>query len=212
MKIRKSRATPEDVDCKYCTEYVPKVGCTAFDCIILSERIEAGVVGYREIIADTFGYNRLLLKRLSTLVANFPRTMWADETHRQRFCYSTSQCDEQLASPAYYAAVYLITSNTDIYNRAFRCFLKSGLYFPNFRVQGISPDNYTLFAYARRLYSGHADLPMDELSDSYTVSNEAFRFAVNAVVISRHGPEVLRIKNKDNQNKLEEQQNGSIPN
>ena len=77
---------------------------------------------------------------------------------------------------------------------------------------GISPDNYTLFAYARRLYSGHTDLPTDELSDSYTVSDEAFRFAVNAVVIARHGPEVLRIKNKDNQDKLEEQQNGSIPN
>ncbi|MBQ9996024.1 MAG: hypothetical protein IJP32_06615, partial [Clostridia bacterium] len=144
MKIRKSRATPEDVVCKYCTEYVPKVGCTAFGCIILPERIEAGVVGYREIIADTFGYNRLPMKRLNTLVSDFPQTMWADETHRQRFCYSTSQCDEQLASPAYYAAVYLITSNTDIYNRAFLCFLKSGLYFPNFRIQGISPDNYTL--------------------------------------------------------------------
>ena len=144
MKIRKSRATPEDVDCKYCTEYVPKVGCTAFGCIILPERIEAGVVGYREIIADTFGYNRLLMKRLSKLVTAYPGTMWADEPHRQRFCYSTSQCDEQLASPAYYAAVYLITSNTNIYNRAFRCFLKSGLYIPNFRIQGISPDNYTL--------------------------------------------------------------------
>ena len=194
MKIRKSRATAEDVDCRYCTEYLPKVGCTAFDCIIFPERIEAGVVGYREIIADTFGYNRILMKRLSELAADFPGTLWADETHRQRFVYVTSQCDDQLVSPAYFAAVYLITSNTDIYERAFRCFLRSGLYFKNFRIQGISTDNYTLFAYAKMLYSGQKKLPADELADSEIVSAEAFRFAVNASMIAKHGTEVLKIQ------------------
>jgi len=194
MKIRKSRATPEEVDCRYCTEYLPKVGCTAFDCIILPERIEAGVVGYREIIADTFGHNRILMKRLSELIAAFPGTMWADEIHRKRFLYVTSQCEKQLVSPSYFAAVYLITSNTDIYKRAFRCFLRSGLYLKNFRIQGISTDNYTLAAYAKMLYSGQKNLPADELADSDIVSEDAFRFAVNASVIARHGTDVLKIQ------------------
>lgn len=193
MKIRKSRSTAETVDCKYCTEYVPHIGCTAINCIILPERIEAGMVGYAEIIKDTFGHDRILMKRLKELVTAFPGTMWADETHRQRFLYATSQCEEALVSHAYFASVYLITSNEDIYERAFRCFLKSGLYLKNFRIRGISPHNYTLFSYTKRLYSGQPDLPADELTNRDIVPEETFRFAVNAVVIARHGAEVLKI-------------------
>ncbi len=48
MYINTFKYTPEDVDCKLCTEYVKKFGCTACGCPWMAERIEAGVVGYRE--------------------------------------------------------------------------------------------------------------------------------------------------------------------
>ena len=93
----------------------------------------------------------------------------------------------------YYAAVYLLTSNDDLYKRSSRCFLKSRLYLRDFRIQGISPYNYTLFAYARLLYSGKTNLPMTELVDGWSVPPEAFRFIVNAVIIAKHGVETLNI-------------------
>lgn len=46
MYINTFKYTPEDVDCKLCTEYVKKFGCTACGCPWMAERIEAGVVGY----------------------------------------------------------------------------------------------------------------------------------------------------------------------
>lgn len=48
MYINTFKYTPKDVSCQLCAEYVKKLGCTALRCPWLAERIEAGVVGYRE--------------------------------------------------------------------------------------------------------------------------------------------------------------------
>ena len=54
MYINTFKYTPKDVSCQLCTEYVKKLGCTALRCPWLAERIEAGVVGYREAVMETF--------------------------------------------------------------------------------------------------------------------------------------------------------------
>ena len=51
MYINTFKYSPNDVSCQLCTEYVKKLGCTALRCPWLAERIEAGVVGYREAVA-----------------------------------------------------------------------------------------------------------------------------------------------------------------
>ena len=50
MFINTFRYTPEDVDCRLCTAFTRKDGCTAPRCLYLAERIEAGVVGYDELL------------------------------------------------------------------------------------------------------------------------------------------------------------------
>ena len=53
MYINTFKYTPKDVSCQLCTEYVKKLGCTTLRCPWLAERIEAGVVGYREAFGAT---------------------------------------------------------------------------------------------------------------------------------------------------------------
>ena len=53
------------MSCQLCTEYVKKLGCTALRCPWLAERIEAGVVGYREAVLETFPHERRLFQRLN---------------------------------------------------------------------------------------------------------------------------------------------------
>ena len=60
MYINTFKYTPKDVSCQLCTEYVKKLGCTALRCPWLAERIEAGVVGYREAVMETFPRDRRL--------------------------------------------------------------------------------------------------------------------------------------------------------
>lgn len=44
MYINTFKYTPADVDCKLCTEYVKKFGCTACGCPWMAERIAAQLV------------------------------------------------------------------------------------------------------------------------------------------------------------------------
>ncbi|MBQ8400950.1 MAG: hypothetical protein IJX14_03380 [Clostridia bacterium] len=193
MKIRKKKAIPEEVACQYCTEYIKPIGCTAPECIILTERLEAGVVGYEELISTTFNYNRTLFRRLQTCIKYFPGTLWRDEYHESRFLYATAGCCDIFMKPKYYAAVYLLTADEDLYKRCSRCFMRSGISFRNVRIQGIGTFGYTLLAYAKKLYGGMTDLPMGELLDDETIPQEEFTLIVNAMMIVKHGTDIFKI-------------------
>ena len=84
MYINTFKYTPADVDCKLCTEYVKKFGCTACGCPWMAERIEAGVVSYAEVVRQMFPHDKRLMARLEPLIRDFPGMLWQDERHRQR--------------------------------------------------------------------------------------------------------------------------------
>lgn len=84
MYINTFKYTPKDVSCQLCTEYVKKLGCTALRCPWLAERIEAGVVGYREAVLETFPHERRLFQRLNLLIKHYPGSLWNNEQHERR--------------------------------------------------------------------------------------------------------------------------------
>ena len=117
MYINTFKYTPKDVSCQLCTEYVKKLGCTALRCPWLAERIEAGVVGYREAVMETFPRDRRLSSRLNLLIKHYPGSLWSNEQHERRMQY---QCAVQgyrrrRDTNAYYAAMYLLTSSVAIF-------------------------------------------------------------------------------------------------
>ena len=69
MYINTFKYKPEDVACVLCAEYVKKLGCTALSCPCLAERMEAGVVGYTEAVAELFPLHPYLTPRILRLVA-----------------------------------------------------------------------------------------------------------------------------------------------
>ena len=77
MYINTFKYMPKDVSCQLCTEYVKKLGCTALRCPWLAERIEAGVVGYREAVLETFPHERRLSQRLNLLSSTIPEAFGA---------------------------------------------------------------------------------------------------------------------------------------
>ena len=85
MYINTFKYRPEDVACVLCAEYVKKLGCTALSCPCLAERMEAGVVGYEEAVAELFPLHPRLTPRILRLVAGFPGSLWQDEQHKRRF-------------------------------------------------------------------------------------------------------------------------------
>ena len=134
-----------------------KLGCTALRCPWLAERIEAGVVGYREAVLETFPHERRLFQRLNLLIKHYPGSLWSNEQHERRMQY---QCAVQgyrrrRDTNAYYAAMYLLTSNDDIYRRTANCFCKDGIEF-DYAVPNMSADDFV---------GGHSILALERFMD-----------------------------------------------
>ena len=116
-----------------------------------------------------------------------------DDSHKQRFHLAATCCDYQCATNSYYTALYLLTADEPLYKRCSRCFMRSGLCMENIDIQGISPLDYTLYAYARKLNTGETDFSVTELIDGWSVPPEVFRYIVNAIMVAKHGVAVLNI-------------------
>ena len=150
------RYRPKHVACYLCTEYKQKQGCTLPVCPWLAERIEAGVVGYQEAVMATIPRNRLLAPRLRALVASFPGSLWKDGTHKERMEYAKTRLHyyRRRDTPAFYAALFLLTSSAELWKRSANCFYRKG-FEPAYAVLGgISPHDYALISAAKGLYRG----------------------------------------------------------
>lgn len=196
MYLNTFRYKPEDVDCNLCTKYKSKTGCTACGCPWLDERIEAGAVSYSDAVTKIFSGYPTLRWRLNLLMRLFSGTFWLDEAHRQRMEWLKVRLGYRRYrdTPAYYAAMYLLTSNEDIYSRASNCLWKQGFDHNYAKLRGISPHDYTLLMAARSIYNHVDGLAVADLADVEVVDPEAFQLIVNAMLIARYGLAALKLR------------------
>lgn len=192
----------EDVECKFCTEYNGSLGgCTQKICPWLAERIEAGAVGYEEALLDSFPHDPKLEAKLHTAVRLFRGSMWLDEGHRQRMqaLRAREGSDRRRDTPAYIAAMYLLTSDQDTAKRTANCFYRDGIMFSYATTKGISPHGYTLLGAARDIYANGDGIALNDLADNEVVDSTAFCLIVNALLIARYGIAALDIQKKQAQ-------------
>lgn len=190
--------TPEDVDCKLCSKFVKGQGCTESVCPWMTERIEAGVVGYAEAVRDIFPKEARLDARVRTVVKGFSGSLYLDAAHRQRMERAKARMGYRRngETSAYLAAIYLLTSNEDLYHRAANCFCRCGLEVAYATTRGISAHNYALLSAARDIYSETTGLTLTDLSSKELVDELAFSLILNAMLIARYGPAVLGIRER----------------
>ncbi|MFR0004804.1 MAG: hypothetical protein ACLTFS_15185 [Flavonifractor plautii] len=154
------------------------------------------MVGYQEAVMATIPRNRLLAPRLRALVASFPGSLWKDGTHKERMEYAKTRLHyyRRRDTPAFYAALFLLTSSAELWKRSANCFYRKG-FEPAYAVLGgISPHDYALISAAKGLYRGVGGPATMELADPDIVDAEVFRMIVNATLIARYGLPVLDIR------------------
>lgn len=200
MYINTFQYTPEDVDCKLCTQYGGKKrGCKANGCPWLAERIGAGAVGYEEAIMETFRRSTTHMDaRLHTAIRRFSGSMFLNAEHRQRMEYLKIRLgnSRRRDKPAYFAAMYLLTANEDIYDRAANCFCRKGIEFDYAMLKNISPHNYTLFSAARDIYTDATGVTLSDLANGEVTDTLVFSLITNALLIARYGCAVLAIRER----------------
>lgn len=186
---------PEDVDCRYCTDYSRKHGCRSAHCPYLSERIEAGVVGYGEAVAETFKAVPAIRYRLAYLTSTFPGTMWSDGGHERRMnavSYYAGH-NRKRDTNEYFAALYLLSADRDLYRRTMSCHNRSTIRFEKAHRRGISTRGYTLLGAAKTIYLGTNDLTPEDLTNTEIIDTDTFRLIINALLIVRYGVNALEI-------------------
>lgn len=198
MFINTFQYQPEHVDCKLCTHYTKKEGCTAKVCPWLAERIEAGVVGYEEAVRETFPRDAHLDARLHTTIRRFSGSLFLNAGHRQRMEATKARLGHRRRRDTYawYAVMYLLTANADICTRTANCFCRHGLEFDYATLKDISPHNYSLFSAARDIYTDSDGVALADLANGEVLDALAFSLIVNALLIARYGPAVLEIRER----------------
>lgn len=202
MYINTFKYTRKDVNCQLCTEYVKKLGCTALRCPWLAERIEAGVVGYREAVLEAFPHERRLFQRLNLLIKHYPGSLWSNEQHERRMQY---QCAVQgyrrrRDTNAYYAAMYLLTSNDDIYRRTANCFCKDGIefgytYHIGDRISSIELDHIAAVGVIARVDEDHVwhTLPNAPGQEPVSIDRNSFERYLDTRYFEVSEPEPQRV-------------------
>ena len=196
MYINTFQYTAEDVDCKLCTMYAGKRrGCKANGCPWLAERIEAGVVGYEEAVMEAFPRSPHLDAKLHTVIRRFTGSLFLNAGHRQRMENMKIRMgySRRRDRPAYFAAMYLLTANEDIYTRTANCFCHHGIEFDYAMLKDISPHNYTLFSAARDICADTSGVMLNDLSNREVTDTLVFSLITNALLIARYGCAVLAI-------------------
>ena len=96
-------------------------------------------------------------------------------------------------TPAYYAVMYLLTSNEILYWRMANSFCRNGLDFRYAILRGITTYNYALYRAALALTTDRQGVTVSELDDTELIGDEVFRLIINAMLIARYGLTAIKL-------------------
>ena len=197
MVIRNFKFTPEDVDCRYCTEFI-RGRCRAPKCSWVKERVEAGVLSYREAVNEAFDERSPIRFRVQLVLSFYDKSFFKDEAHLRRFerLQAILGYYKKRNTKAYYPALYLPRSDEDLLMRGIDCLSQKQINFSLYNKKNISPELYALYKIAKCLYTDSAEVGVDELADPELVSTESFHLVVNAMLIYRYGLSALSLKSE----------------
>lgn len=197
MVIRDFKYTPEDVDCRYCTEFI-RGRCRAAKCPWVNERVEAGVLSYQEAIKEAFEELSPIRLRIKVVLGFYNKSFWKNEAHFDRFqrLQATLGYYKKRNTNAYYAVLFLISSDEELTLRFLDCFSKKQIDFSNAKLRDLSPERYALYKVAKSIYTDSAEVGVDELADPELVDTETFHLVINAMLIYRYGLSALCLKSK----------------
>lgn len=181
----------KDVDCRYCTEYRQQE-CTARVCCCIPERLEAGAVGYRELVRACFyGLpHPALLFRIRTLAQQNPVFEFKDAAHCQRM-RECLQGDMAQAGQLTMAAVYLLTSDETLWTAAAPAIQSREIDYMKIRLSFLTPQQTALYKAVRGFSAGTILLAPDLLAGSRQTGEDTLRLIVNASLIARYGTAVI---------------------
>lgn len=103
------------------------------------------------------------------------------EKHRKLFCEAADQL--RTDRPHMLAAIYLLTANRTLWSRVCHRMIPSELSFDNDQLGRVNIGAYTLYSFAKDLYTGSQHITFEDMSDPATIPDKLFALICNAVTL-----------------------------
>ena len=186
-------STAADVDCRYCLQYYRK-GCRSLTCPYLAERLEAGAVTLEELAEETVRtWEHIALKERAMYVIRQAKAFrFEGQLHVIRMLDVVDR-SRDFADSKWLAAVYLLSAHTELWVQTSASIWRNQIDFPSVRLEGTGIQDYVLYRAAKGIFHGTLGATSEELADSALVSSETLLLVLNAAMIARYGPEVMKI-------------------
>ena len=187
---------PEDVECKYCTQFCI---CRhqSRTCPWLQERLDAGVVSYTEImlsLLDTPGCP-IDCRRMAELLASFPGSMWLSQGHEENYHWLESNVPlGRMDTNRQLAAAYLLSATPQLVRFTKACYITNSLNHPlNVLAASLSASEIILLMAATTLLSSSQSQSLDDLLSDNHADLFSTRCVAHALLIAKHGSSILSI-------------------
>ena len=92
------------------------------------------------------------------------------------------------------AALFLLSADTFLWDRAKTCITKDGIRYKEMAVHGIEPDGYALLCAAKEMCGGRPGLSLSELGNPELISDRLLQVILTGILISRHGIGIMAEK------------------
>lgn len=101
---------------------------------------------------------------------------------------------KMMNSRSYLAAVFLLSADSELWNRVEKNVTDSGIAFSKIQAVGFNEEQNTIIQIAEHLYNGEHFVWYEELVDSEIVSKEKFVNIVNALLIRKYGADIFKME------------------
>jgi len=174
-----------------------KKRCKAESCVCFPERLGAGCVPYAELVSRMAAEISVaaFTMRVQTLLQEkeVMELLFRNARHKNRWnSLAKKGLLEGKASPAFASALFLLTSDEFLWNRAKYHVSGGKISFAEIDIRGIDTDGYAIFKTAKELYGGEHHIRLSELTDPDLIGDKLLRLIVNSFVVRRYGLKAIK--------------------
>ncbi len=117
------------------------------------------------------------------------KLIFSSPAHKEKYLLLMrgKRADIFCSHPNYAAAVFLLSAEDGLWERAKQHVTDTGIYFDRIRLGGVTLEQYILFHAAKDVHNGTKHIRLSELADRELVADSLLRLIVNAFVIQKCG-------------------------
>lgn len=182
--------TAKACDCRFCLYYRKNEnGCHLKRCPCIEERIHAGVVSRKEVLAELASklkvpaFQKRIIQHMKESEVNV--MYFRNENHRIAFTEAIQKLNRK--NYALMSAIYLLTAERYLWTVAKQHIGDNNVFFDRIKLQNSTENAYTLFCSAKDLYLGTKHIIVKDLADADLISPKLFDLICNAMAIRRFG-------------------------